>query len=142
MLAITRLMMKDLNLSISKVAVASEGSMQWSKDKALSGSAISSGSLKNHRILLLVLNSSVVEKFVLALDNSSYSVEQTGSVEGTEEVLADVNGDGLPVYALVGAPTMSDGQKTALKALAAKYSIPCVITVPRSILDELELKKK
>jgi hypothetical protein len=141
MLSLSRLMMKDLNLSVSSVVTASEASMQWSRER--NNTSISSGSAtKTFRVLLLVLNSSVYSKFDQALDGSIFEGEQTGSVDATEEVLADTNSDGLPIFAIGGAPTMSDGQQTAMKALAAKYSLPCIITVPRTLLDELEQCKK
>lgn len=143
MLSISRLMMKDLNLSISSVATAGEISMLWSKEKNSQSSLLSSGSrIKSFRVLLLVLNSSVLKKFEDSLVGSMFEVTQTGSVDGTEEMLSDINSDNLPIFAIAGAPTMSDGQQTAMKALAIKYSVPCLITVPRTILYELDQCKK
>jgi hypothetical protein len=137
MLALSRLMTKDLNLTVSSVNIASESSMQWSKDRIGTSSLIST-SAKAYRILLLVLNSSIVAKFEETLINSKFSIEQTSSLSETEEILADVNSDGLPIHAMVGVPTMSDNQQIEFKKLATKFSLPCIITVPRSILDELE----
>jgi hypothetical protein len=37
---------------------------------------------------------------------------------------------------------MSDGQQAALKALAAKYSVSCIICIPKNILEGLEENKK
>lgn len=144
MLALTRLMVKDLNLTVSSVAKASESSMQWSLEKAeSSASSLSSGSnSKSQRVLLLALNSSVVVKFDEVLSNSSYVIEQVTSIDNTAEILSDTNSEGLPISALIAPPTCTDGQKLALNELAKKYSIPCIITVPRSVLDELENKNK
>ena len=143
MLSISRLMMKDLNLIVSSVAPASEECMKWSREKSAGSSSLSCQSnAKLFRVLLLVLNSSVFAKFEETLAGSPFEAEQTGSVEGTEEVLADTNSEGLPIIAIAGAPTMSDGQQTALKALALKYSLPCIICVPRSLSDELEKCRK
>ena len=142
-LATTRLMMKDLNLSVSSIAIASEASMQWSKEKNAGSSSLQAGSVtKTHRVILMVLNSSIFKKFEQSLEGTMFEAEQTGSVDSTEEVLADTNSEGLPIFAIAAAPTISDGQQTAMKTLAAKYSIPCIITVPRSLHEELEGCKK
>ena len=135
----SRLMMKDLNLSVSSVVSASESSIQWSKDRKFK----STGSdTKSFRVLLLVLNSSVFKKFEEALDGSIFQAIQTGSVDNIDEILSDTNSDELPIFAIAGAPTISEGQQVAMNVVATKHSIPCIITVPRSFNDALEQFRK
>ena len=138
-LSMSRLMMKDLNLSVSSVVSASESTIQWSKARKFK----STGSdTKSFRVLLLVLNSSVFKKFEEALDGSIFQAIQTGSVDSTDEMLSDTNSGELPIFAIAGAPTISDGQKVAMNVVATKHSVPCIITVPRTFLDALEQCRK
>ena len=138
-LSMSRLMMKDLNLSVSSVVSASECTMQWSKARKFK----STGSdTKSFRVLLLVLNSSVFKKFEEALDGSIFQAIQTGSVDSTDEILSDTNSDDLPIFAIAGAPTTTDGQKVAMNVVATKHSVPCIIAVPRTFLDALEQCRK
>jgi hypothetical protein len=44
----------------------------------------------------------------------------------------------LPVGAVVGVLSMTEGQQTALKALGEKHSIPCVIAAPRTVQQDLK----
>ena len=141
MLSLSRLMMKDLNLTVSSVSPASEECLQWSASKS-SSSISTQSNAKSSRVLILVLNSSVFAKFEATLADSAYEAEQTGSIESTEEVLADTNSAGFPISAIAGPPTMSDGQQASLKALAAKYSVSCIICIPKNILEGLEEGKK
>ena len=143
MLSLSRLMMKDLNLSMSSVSPATEEVMKWYLENSADSSSLSQGSVtKTNRVLFLVLNSSVFSKFEASLATSPFEAVQTGSAESTEEALADTNSDGLPILAIAGAPSMTAGQQDALKVLAAKYSVPCVVCIPRDIADQLNTCKK
>lgn len=143
MLSLSRLMMKDMNLSVSSVSPATEEVIRWSLENSTDGLSASQGSVaKTHRVLFLVQNSSVFSKFDASLVGSSFEAVQTGSAESTEEALADTNSDGLPILAIAGAPSMTTGQQEALKVMAVKYSVPCVICIPRDIADQLNACKK
>jgi hypothetical protein len=143
MLSLSRLMMKDLNLTVSSVSPATEEVMKWYHEHSSNGSSLSQGSVtKTHRVLFLVLNSSVFSKFEASLEGTHFEAVQTGSADSTEEALADTNSDGLPILAIAGAPSMTTGQQDALKILAEKYSVPCVVCIPRDIADQLNACKK
>jgi len=163
MLSLSRLMMQDLNLVVSAVTPASEASLKWSTDRLSSAFAASDAStaapaplVKSKRVLLLVMNSSVVAKFEEALATSEFVCEAFSSVGEMTELLPDTapsatenpeaaaasttttTAAALPIVALAGPPTMTDGQKAGLTALAVQHGLPAVVAIPRALLTELQ----
>jgi hypothetical protein len=161
--SLSRLMMNDLNLTVSTTRLASEESLLWSVQKresllnSIHSEAAAINVDKSVRVLCVIPNSSVFVKFEQALEGSVYFAQQLYSADAAEEeILADnlktsaqidapVSSDAapeakhlLPVGAVVGVLSMSEGQQTTLKALGEKYNIPCVIAAPRTVQQDLK----
>lgn len=158
MVTLARLMMNDLNLTVASTRVATEESMLWSANKraALIESAHSDAAASNvdktSRVLFMIPNSSIFEKFDQALAGSSFYGEQLYNLDGIEEQLVSMHlkADGgagatdtpeakhlLPVSFIVAPPSASEGMQTSLRALGTKYEVPCVISIPKNVLGDL-----
>ena len=82
--ATARIMMKDVNLNLTgPYAPASAATLQWSNERsatATAGIGLGMPIVKTRRVLLVVLNKSVVEKFNDMLILTDYALEVVGSV--------------------------------------------------------------
>jgi GTPase SAR1 family protein len=139
-----RLVLKDVNLTVSRYGAASAAVTEWSSNREI-GTASLIGlkiedlpAVKTHRVLLVVLNSSVVEKFSENFVNSEFILEGVGSAAICEsEILTPEDPKSLPVAAIVAPPTTSEGQKTVLRELAAQHNVAFTVSVPRSALESV-----
>eukprot|EP01032_Pedospumella_encystans_P024859 gene24859-28100_t len=144
-LATTKIMMKDVNINLTgSFGPASAATVQWSNERnaaATAGIGLGMPVVKTKRVLLVVLNKSVVEKFNDAIVPTEYSLEVVGSVGMAEEEFAPV-AEGtetpLPVHALLVPPTASDQQQAALRELAAAHNVGFLVSVPRNLVEGLE----
>jgi len=165
MVTLGRLFMNDLNLTVRSFKVASEESMLWSANKreallvSAHNDAAASNVTRTHRVLCLVPNAGIFEKMEQAVASTCHYLQSVSSIEAVEEqllamtlkaavsiddgsassdtVIAPEANSCLPIAFVVGTPTLSAPQQAALKTLSSKYNVPCVITVPRSIAQEL-----
>lgn len=167
MVGLARLFMNDLNLTVRSFKPASEESLLWSTSKraalVLSAhvEAAASNVDRTDRVLCLVPPGSggVFEKLEQATATSNHYLQCMPSIDAIEEQLrtmtlkassttegalpqAPGSNNTLPVSFVVGTPSLSPINQNNLKALAAEYGIPCLITVPRSILEGLDGPKK
>ena len=141
-----RILLGDANLSLTaerSYGPASADSLAWSAAmNSTEGIGMSMDDLsatKTKRALLVVLNSSVAEKFNEMAALSEYVIEPIGSVAlCAEEIQTPAEGDAaLPVVAIVVPPTASASQKKALTELAELHHIAFVVSVPRNVVNEL-----
>lgn len=142
--AVARLVLKDVNLTVSRFGAASAAVIEWSSNREIGTTSLIGlkiedlPAVKTHRVLLVVLNSSVVEKFSENFVKSEFVLEGVGSVAVCEsEILTPEDPNSLPVAAVVVPPTTSEGQKTALRELAARHNIGFTVSVPRSALESV-----
>lgn len=149
MLTTAKMMMKDVNLSMTgPFRAASEATMAWSNERAsvaTAGLGLGMPVVKAKRVLLVVLNKSVVEKFNDMLVPTEYELEVVGSAAMCEEELvasASPPERGaaapLPVFAILVPPTASEMQVAALTELAAKHQVGFLISVPRNLVEALD----
>ena len=89
-------------------------------------------SIKNKKVLLVALNTSVIAKFSEVCSTSEYELETVGSVDLCEEELKT---QGSSIYAVVLPPAASTTQQNTLKLLAGKKLI---ITV--TLFDNYDFK--
>lgn len=84
MLTTAKVMMKDLNLNLTgSFAPANDATVAWSNERnatATAGIGLGMPIVKSKRVLLVVLNKSVVEKFNDMLVLTEYELEVVGSV--------------------------------------------------------------
>jgi GTP-binding protein EngB required for normal cell division len=141
-----KLMMKDVNLTLAgPFACASAASLAWSEERAAAATAglgLGMPVTKTKRVLLVVLNRSVAEKFNEMLLPTEYVLETVGSVDMCEEEFATAAANEgtapLPVHAIVVPPTATESQKTGLTLLAEKYHVGFVVTVPRNLVEAMD----
>lgn len=155
--SLARIMLSDTNLTVSTTRLASEEALQWSVNRRASlldsihNEAAAQNVDKTTRVLCLIPNKSVFEKFEQSLIGSVYHAEQAYGVDGIEEELVAMNLKGpavegaapeashlLPIGFLVVPPSASESQQNALKALGTKYSVPCVVTIPKNVCSDLQ----
>lgn len=143
-LTLSRIMVGDLNLNVSSFGAASESSLQWSneRDAALvSRIGLEVSDLptpKTHRVLIVALNSSIVEKFTENLQDSEYIPEGVGSPDiCLSEITSPEDPNSLPVGAIVAPPTISDSQKRRLTEIAQQHDLIFVVSIPRNALDSI-----
>ena len=137
-LATSRTLLDDVNLTVSSFKSISDANLQWSEERlaaATAGMGLGGMGPKSKRVMLVVMNKSVVEKFEENFSASCFLIEQYGSASEAEEELADETSTGLPVAAILVPPTATESQKTALTALAKKFNIGFTFSVPRNALD-------
>jgi len=157
MAAAAKLMMRDLNLTLSSAlpqggsfGPASEAALAWSCERlasATAGLGLGTPVVKSGKVLLVVLNSSVAEKFFEMLMESQYALEVVGSLGMCEEELlasatATTDAGALSVHAIIAPPTASDSQKAALQALADRFQVGFTVAVPRGAVAALDVAKK
>lgn len=136
--ATVRLLMEDPILTVSSYKLISAEHKKWSDDRlAASTAGLGFGGFgpKSKRVLLVVMNRSVVEKFEESFRSSCYQIEYYSSPGEAEEELADQNSTGLPVHALLSPPTITEGQKASLSEIAKKFNIGFVVSIPKTALD-------
>ena len=163
--------MKDPNIayiSSNCFSKASPDSINWSDEKSknvLGSIGLGSVVPKTKRVVVVVMNKAVAEKFSEKLLNGSeYEIVVACNADECEEYLQEdhkhkpepTETEGailLPITAILVHPTASDGQKAALTELASKYSsnssggseiggdshcvITLVVSVPRNCLTIL-----
>jgi GTPase SAR1 family protein len=141
-LTLARIMTGDLNLTVSSYGAASLASLQWSADRSEQSSAriglslTDLPSVKTHRVLIVVMNSSVVEKFKENFSLSEYVAEGVGSADQcVSEIETPEDPASLPVVAIVAPPSASEGQKKKLAEVAQSHNLRFVVSVPRSALE-------
>jgi hypothetical protein len=142
--ATVRLLMDDVNMTVHYFKAISAEHLKWSEDRLVATTAgLGMGGLgpKSKRVMLVVMNRSVVEKFEENFASSCFLIEHYSSVGEAEEELADVASTGLPVYALLAPPTITEGQKVGLTELASKFNIKFVLSIPRGALDAVLTNK-
>lgn len=138
-LSLARLMMQDLNLSVSSFGPASEESMKWADERAaarISSIGLGSAVDKSKRVLLLVLNRSIGDKFIESSTGSEFLVDTVGSLEEIEEEFAAPSSS-LPIFALACPPSATDRQQQALREAALKFNVGAVVSIPRNIITAL-----
>ena len=122
MLMLSKIMMKDLNLSIIKpFHQASAETLAWSEQRnAMKVANIGLGllNIKSKKVLLVALNSSVISKFSEVCSTSEYELEAVGSVDLCEEELKT---QGTNIFSVILPPTASTTQQSALKQLAGWF---------------------
>lgn len=153
--SMSKIMMKDVNLSIVGVRAASEEILAWSDAKAASTASCIGLGLpvpKSARVLLVSFNSSVIGKFGEACAESRYVIESSGSAASCEESLASqtpgkgdpteggapVAEENLPIFAICIPPSGSESQKTELEAVAARHNVKFVVSIPRNVVLALD----
>lgn len=141
-LALTRIMMDDLNLTMSSFGPASAAALAWSDARAadtMSHLGMALGDLpseKTKRVLLVALNSAIASKFSETFTLSEYVLESVGNADMCiAEIDTPEDPAALPVAAIIAPPTASDGQKAALMDIAKTRNIAFVVSVPRNALD-------
>lgn len=142
--SLTRIMMDDLNITISSVGAAAPGTIAWSEARAadsMSHLGMGLGDLANEktmRVLLVVMNSSVASKFTETLERSEFVLEAVGNPDlCVAEIESPEDPTSLPVAAIMVPPTASDTQKTALAEIAKARNLSFVVSVPRNALEAL-----
>ena len=144
MLMLSKLMMQDVNLSMtSGFRAASAATIAWSDDRAAQKTSLIGLCLsvsKSKRVLVVSLNSAVVGKFTESLADTEFEVEAASSAEECENeiIAAASSSSGLPIVAIAAPPTASSSQQTALLQVAQKHSISFIVSVPRNLLDGLK----
>lgn len=145
-LALCRIMLKDLNVTLSGFRKASDESMAWSAARASVAAdnlGLGLAAVKQKRVLLWVANKSVREKFFENLQGSEYAAEEVGSLDDCTELLeagSGATGAGecsLPITAIVVPPTASEQQQKTLKEFATAHKLGLVVVVPRAAVDRL-----
>ena len=144
-LSICRIMLQDLNATlIAPPKAASEDAIKWSEDNSATKMAnigLSVTLPKSKRVILVVLNSAVIEKFTEALADTEFMVEPVGSPGLCEELLSNPSEDenaALPVVAIMVPPTASKSQQDALLSLATAKNIKFLVSIPRNAADVLK----
>lgn len=143
-IATVRMLMDDVNMTVQSFQVITAEHFKWSEERlAATTAGLGMGGLgpKSKRVLLVVMNRSVVGKFEENFASSCFLVEHYSSVGEAEEELADAASTGLPVDALLAPPSITEGQKAGLTELAVKFNIKFVMSVPRNALDGVLAKK-
>lgn len=149
-LALVRVMMGDPNISFGSgksYGPASEESLAWSAARnstAMIGMSMADmPSEKTKRVLLIVLNSSVAEKFSENVVSSEFVIEASGSVAMCAEELEnpappeDGEAPSLPVAALMVPSSASESQKKSVAELAGIHGIKFVVAIPKNALEKL-----
>ena len=98
--------------------------------------------VKSKRVLLVVLNKSVVEKFNDSFVSSEYELETVGSVAMCEEEFTAPAATSLPIAALIVPPTASEQQRGQLTELASKYGVGFAVSIPRNALEAVQSSLK
>jgi hypothetical protein len=138
-LGLCRIMMQDLNLVLTSFQAASEEIMQWSNDRAAATTAsIGLGMTldKTKKVLLLVMNRSIAEKFNETLIESEFVLEAVSSVAECEEECSR-SYSSPPVFALAVPMSSPESHHIAIKELAVRLGIGAVVSIPKNILTAL-----
>lgn len=132
-LSLTKLVLCDPNVSVSSFKTASPEILAWSEEKAaskLSAIGLGMASVKTHRIMLIVMNSSVAEKFTENFVLTEFIIEASSNANECEQEMSSSSGS-LPIACILAPPTCSGNQQDKLKALAAEKGIPFIISIPK-----------
>jgi small GTP-binding protein len=118
---------------------------------------------KTDRVLCLVPNADIFNKLLSSMATTCHFLHQLTCVDDVEEQLlamqvstaatiAPAEGDSaataippppvvhtsLPISVIIATPALNEMNQNLLKALAVRYNLPCVITVPRSMVGAIE----
>ena len=157
-LNLARLAMNNHTLTLASsvdfLRPASAAAMAWSDEKLASRIAsIGISQAKTKKVLLVALNSSVIEKFSEVMASTQFEIEAVGSKDYCEEEITanqqmvgvgvgggGGGGDGglLPIFAIIVPPTASESQQTALTELARAKGVHFLVSIPRGLLSSLE----
>lgn len=139
--SLSKLVLSDPNLSMSTYKAASAESLAWSDEKALLKMAniglSSAVQVKSKTVIVVVMNSSVVEKFTETFNASEYSVESVANADACEQYLSELPSDALPLAGIIAPPTASDAQQAKLKTLASANQLVFVVSIPKNALTAL-----
>jgi len=140
-LSLSKLVLNDPNLSMSKFQTISVESLAWSDEKALLRIATiglsSAIQVKSKLVILVAMNSSVIEKFTECFNGSEYALESVSNAEGCEEYLSTLPSDALPLAGILTPPTASETQQAKLKTLAAAHHVEFVVSIPKNAMVAL-----
>jgi small GTP-binding protein len=99
-LAVAKLILADPNVSVSSFKAASPEILAWSAERAsakLSTIGLSMAMVKTHRVMVVVMNSSVVQKFTEMFEPSEFAVEAVMNASACQTELEDSGPGALPV---------------------------------------------
>lgn len=140
-LILSKLVLSDPNLCMSSFKIASAESLAWSDEKALlkiANIGLSSAiSVKSKLVILVAMNSSVIEKFTEIFNGSEFSLDSVANADACEEYLKELPSDALPLVGIVAPPTVSETQRTKLKSLAISNNIEFIISIPKNAVTAL-----
>ena len=130
---------------MSSFQAISAESLAWSDEKALLKIAniglSSSIQVKSKLVILVVMNSSVVEKFTETFHGSEFSLESVANADACEQYLSELPSDALPLAGIIAPPTASEAQQGKLKVLAATNHVEFVVSIPKNAMTALTLNK-
>ena len=147
---LAKIMMADLNLTVKSFQRASDASIEWSNeiaDRKTANLGLGLPPMKVKRILLVALNSSVIEKFTEVCTTSEYALEAVSSPDACEEEFAggstaEGGSPALPIAAIVVPPTSSESQQAKLKKLVDNHGVVFSVTIPRNVLSAVSAGSK
>lgn len=167
-LSMVRLITSDAGVEMLSHSPASEASLLWSAARQqiqMNTLGQRDNLIKCKRVLLMAMNSAVIQKFTDNFAPSQYVLEAAGSVAEIEEYLrsyfasraatdagewaattasaaATSSADDavaaeveLPIVAVVAPPTITEGQQKALTALADQYGCKFVLSIPKGVVE-------
>lgn len=142
MLMLSKLMLSDPNISMQSFKEASSESMAWSDEKAILKVAdigLSTIQVKSYTIILVVMNSAVIEKFNETFASSEYTIEAVANADACEEFILSIpSSDTLPLKCIMVPPTASETQQTRLKSIAEVNKVEFIVSIPKNGLSSIQ----